>query len=154
MDLTNDDLMRGDYVIVHLGGKNEDGTEWEEDRIAMIVGIEEYNCADIVIRDDDGGWSNPTDVRVNCLSPIHLEKAFFVLNGFSEDDAYAILNVEDNQHLQYYYHEHRLRKIYTGVDEWQNHSKVYDIVFQCHCVYVHDFQHAMKMMGDKRKIKI
>ena len=90
MDLTNDDLMRGDYVIVHLGGKNEDGTEWEEYRIAMIVGIEEYNCADIVIRDDDGGWSNLTDVRVNCLSPIPLEKAFFVLNGFSEDDAYAI----------------------------------------------------------------
>ena len=155
MDLTTDDLMRGDYVIARFSSKNDDDTEWAEDRIAMIVGIGEYNCVDIVIREDDGSWSRPTDIRVNCLAPIPIEKAFLVLNGFSEDDMYARMNTDISHiHLEYYYFEKRLRRIYTGTDEWDNHSKVYDVIFQCHCTYVHEFQHGMKLAGERQKIKI
>jgi polygalacturonase len=33
---------------------------------------------------------------------------------------------------------------HEGVDEWQNHSKIRDVVCRCHCYYVHEVQQALR----------
>lgn len=67
---------------------------------------------------------------------------------------YATLRIDEHRHLEYYYHEHRLRKYYCGVDEWQNHAKVTDITFAVHCYSVHQLQHALRLAGVDKEINI
>lgn len=75
-------------------------------------------------------------------------------NGWSTDGMYAFLRIDEHLHLEYYYHEHRLRKYYCGVDEWQNHAKVTDITFAVHCYSVHQLQHALKLAGVDKEINL
>jgi hypothetical protein len=67
---------------------------------------------------------------------------------------YAFLRIDEHLHLEYYYHEHRLRKWYCGVDEWQNHAKVNDITFAVHCYSVHQLQHALRLAGVDKEINL
>lgn len=67
---------------------------------------------------------------------------------------YAVLKIDDDSWLEYYYHEHRLIKWWSGIDEWENYSKVKDITFQCYCIYVHELQHALKLCGIEKEIKL
>jgi uncharacterized membrane protein YkvA (DUF1232 family) len=78
------------------------------------------------------------------LFPIDLTPEIFQANGFSVDSGYAILNLGDGKWLEFYFHEHRFTMYYEGIDEWQNHSKVRDIVCRCHCYYVHEVQQALR----------
>ena len=75
-----------------------------------------------------------------------LEKNGFIGKG------YAIFKIDNHSFLEYYYHEHRFRKVWVGVDEWQNHSEVRDITFQCNCYYVHELQHALRLCGFDKEI--
>ena len=67
-------------------------------------------------------------------------------------EGYLYYDIDEHTYLEYYPHEHRLRKIYKGIDEWQNHSEVKDIVFQSTCRYLHEFQHDLLRCGIKKKV--
>lgn len=87
------------------------------------------------------------------IEPIPITPEILEKNGFS-GEGYAILKLDDDSWMEYYYHEHRLRKWWEGVDEWQNHAKVKDITFQCHCYYVHELQHALRLAGVEKEVVV
>jgi hypothetical protein len=82
---------------------------------------------------------------------ITLTDSILYRNGF-KIDGYAVLEIDTNTHLEYYLPEHRLRKVWRGIDEWDNHAEKTEITFQCHCFYVHELQHALKMCSIEKEI--
>lgn len=72
------------------------------------------------------------------LTPEILEKNGFCYDGY---DGYAILRLEDNSELLYYFHEYKLTRFYKS-----------EIIFRCQCVYVHQLQHALKLCGIDKEI--
>lgn len=88
------------------------------------------------------------------LHPIPITAEILEINGWSSDGMYATLRIDEHRHLEYYFHEHRLRKYYCGVDEWQNHAKVTDITFAAHCYSVHQLQHALRLAGIDKEINL
>lgn len=91
---------------------------------------------------------------IDHLEPIPITAEILKKNGWSTDGMYAILRIDEHRHLEYYYHEHRLRKYYCGVDEWQNHAKVTVITFAVHCYSVHQLQHALRLAGVDKEINL
>lgn len=92
--------------------------------------------------------------RVDEIDPIPITAEILGKNGWSTDGMYAIMRIDEHLHLEYYYHEHRLRKYYCGKDEWQNHAKVTDITFAVHCYSVHQLQHALRLAGVDTEINL
>lgn len=92
--------------------------------------------------------------NTNSIHPIPITAEILEKNGWSTDGMYAILRIDEHLHLEYYYYEHRLRKYYCGVDEWQNHAKVTDITFAVHCYGVHQLQHALRLAGVDKEINL
>ena len=88
------------------------------------------------------------------IEPIPITAEILDKNGWSNDGMYATLRIDEHRHLEYYYHEHRLRKYYYGIDEWQNHAKVTDITFAVHCYSVHQLQHALRLAGVDEEINL
>ena len=88
------------------------------------------------------------------IKPIPITAEILERNGWNSDGMYAFLRIDEHRHLEYYYHEHRLRKYYCGVDEWQNHAKVTDITFAAHCYSVHQLQHALRLAGVEEEITL
>ena len=88
------------------------------------------------------------------IHPIPITAEMLEKNGWSSDGMYARLRIDEQLHLEYYFHEHRLRKYYCGVDEWQNHAKVTDITFAAHCYSVHQLQHALRLAGVDKEINL
>lgn len=86
------------------------------------------------------------------LRPIPITPEILEANGWRNDGMYAILRIDEHLHLEYYYHEHRLRKWYCGIDEWGNHAKVNDITFQAHCYSIHQLQHILRLAGVDKEI--
>lgn len=123
--LKREDLMIGDYVAMTSYENNPEG---ETSFFQLKEG------ADI-------------DIADGLYEPISLTKEMFSKNGWTTDDGYAWLKLDEHLDLQFYFHEHRLHKIFEGVDEWENHSNVRDLTFQCNCSYVHQLQHALRMCG-------
>lgn len=80
------------------------------------------------------------------ITPIPLTTKILEKNGF-KGEGYLILELDEFSYLEYYPFEGRLRKIWHGIDEWNNHSDTKDITFQCHCKYVHELQHALRLCG-------
>ncbi len=74
------------------------------------------------------------------FQPITLTPEILEKNGF-ENQGYAILELEDDCILSYYFHEYRLTKYYKD-----------NILFRCECVYVHQLQHALKLCGIDKDI--
>lgn len=83
-------------------------------------------------------------VRIDLLEPIPLTQSILEVNGFKVD-GYANLNLQDGKWLEYYFHEHRFSMYYEGIDEWQNHSQVRDIVHRSQPFYVHELQHCLRL---------
>lgn len=100
-------------------------------------------------RNDKLSWA-----RIGLVRRIPLTREILEKNGFDCGDCYAYLRLNSDSWLQYYYFENRIRKFWAGIDEWQNHSEVTDITFQCHCRYVHELQHALKLCGINKEIKL
>ena len=94
------------------------------------------------------------DIHIDQLEPIPIMAEILEKNGWSSDGMYAFLRIDEHLHLEYYYHEHRLRKYYCGKDEWQNHAKVTDITFAAHCYSVHQLQHALRLAGVDKEINL
>ena len=92
--------------------------------------------------------------HVDHIEPIPITAEILEKNGWSTDGMYAFFRIDEHRHLEYYYHEHRLRKYYCGVDEWQNHAKVNNITFAVHCYSVHQLQHALRLAGVDKEINL
>lgn len=84
--------------------------------------------------------------NVQILHPIPITEELLEKNGFTVN-GYAIMTIDEHTWLEYYFFEHRLRRIWKGVDEWQNHSEVRDVTYQNHCHFVHELQHALRECG-------
>ena len=89
--------------------------------------------------------------EIDRCEPIPITHEILERNGFS-GEMYAILKIDENQWLEYYYHEHRICKWWRGIDEWNNHAEVREIVFQCQCHYVHELQMAFKLCKVNKEI--
>ena len=94
-----------------------------------------------------------TVVQEQELELIPLTKEILEKNGF-KIDMYSTLQLCDGKWLEYYHHESRLRMWWKGVDEWENHSIETSLIFQCHVWNVHELQHALRMCGIKKEIKL
>ena len=121
-----------------------------------------YGGIDYQVKSIDGAFERVTlignkeqrDESIYALHPISITAEILEKNGWSNDGMYATLRIDEHRHLEYYYHEHRLRKYYCGVDEWQNHAKVTDITFAVHCYSVHQLQHALRLAGVDEEINL
>lgn len=111
----------------------------------MSMKIDEVMLGDIV---SAGG--RPIHVTLAVLNnwsdnikPIPLTPEILEKNGFGCDinDGYAILRLEDNSELLYYFHEYKLTWFYKS-----------EIIFRCQCVYAHQLQHALKLSGIDKDI--
>ena len=116
---------------------------------AKITAIEDENCT-IWLKTNVGEFC----ASLKNVEPIPITAEILEKNGWSSDGMYAFLRIDEHRHLEYYYHEHRLRKYYCGVDEWQNHAKVNDITFAVHCYSVHQLQHALRLAGVDKEINL
>lgn len=129
--------------------------DWVQDKngkYAQILGIENWSDGYVLNVRING-------VDVGCVSassahPIPITPEILETNGWRNDGMYAILRIDEHLHLEYYYHEYRLRKWYCGIDEWANHAKVNDITFQAHCYSVHQLQHALRFAGVDKEITL
>lgn len=106
---------------------------------------ENYVYLDFDGNEGDLWESTPDELKGISLTKDILEKA-----GFSFDNGYWKLRINERSHLEYYPHEYRLRKWYVGIDEWNNHAKVKEITFACQCHYLHEFQNAFYMATKKQ----
>ena len=121
-----------------------------------------YGGIDYQVKSIDGAFERVTlignkeqrDESIYALYPILITAEILEKNGWSSDGMYATLRIDEHRHLEYYYHEHRLRKYYCGVDEWQNHAKVNNITFAVHCYSVHQLQHALRLTGVDKGINL
>lgn len=131
------ELMIGDWVIGSIGDRG---------RVVAIDDEDEYKTHHGSVRIEysedyagNGEWADK-------ISPIPLTAEILEKNGF-KGEVYMTLDLDESSYLEFYGFEHRLRKIWNGVDEWNNHSASRDITFQCQCYYVHELQHALRMCG-------
>lgn len=134
------DLSVGDWVINHRGYPT---------KVQVITSDGNLLCGEL-----DAKSEHCTHLWVQDIKPIPITAEMLEKNGWSIDGMYAFLRIDEHRHLEYYYHEHRLRKYYCGVDEWQNHAKVTDITFAVHCYSVHQLQHALRLAGVDKEINL
>lgn len=122
---------------------------------SLIDNVEHFDawCKVKQLRDCDLDVVGFKELKYDEIIPIPLTAEILEKNEFI-GMPYAVLKIDDDSWLEYYYHEHRLIKWWSGIDEWENHSKVKDITFQCHCIYVHELQHALKLCGIEKEIKL
>lgn len=87
-----------------------------------------------------------SDYIIGLLEPIPITPEILEGIGFKVD-GYAILNLQDGKWLEYYFHEHRFSMYCEGIDEWQNHSQVRDIIHRSYPFYANELQHAFRLCG-------
>ncbi len=151
------DLSVGDWVGIDQAELNIPSTDLAAAYIEKLLkpiwvkGISEDSDTVLAGIETVDGWGS---IMLKCeyLKPIPVTAEILEKNGWSTDGMYAFLRIDEHLHLEYYYHEHRLRKYYCGVDEWQNHAKVTDITFTAHCYSVNQLQHALRLAGVDKEI--
>lgn len=133
------DLSVGDWVLNRKGFPT---------KVQVITSEGNMRCG------EDAKPEHSVHIWITDVSPIPITPEILEKNGWSTDGMYAFLRIDEHLHLEYYYHEHRLRKYYCGKDEWQNHAKVNDITFAAHCYSIHQLQHAMRLAGVDKEINL
>lgn len=88
------------------------------------------------------------------IEPIPIDRDLMCKLGWMGDSSYLIIRIDDNSYFQFYMYEKRLRRIWKGTDEWQNHSYVTDIIFQCHTQYLHQLQNALVLAGNQIELNV
>lgn len=136
MELKISDLSVGDWIHHDF---------YEVDMRVVTI----YRDTERIIAESSSGYG--VTCHIDHFSPSPITPEILEANGW-HNGMYAILRIDEHLHLEYYYHEHRLRKWYCGVDEWENHAKVNDITFQAHCYSVHQLQHALRLAGVDKEI--
>lgn len=96
-------------------------------------------------------FGSALSAEIDRCEPIPITPEILEKNGF-KGKMYAVLDISPDLYLEYYYHEHRLREWWTGIDEWNNHAEVKEIVFKCQCHYIHELQHALRLCGIEKEI--
>lgn len=132
------ELMIGDWVMVN---------DVDHPNPMQVDGMYKKNGAYYAVLSSD------LSADADMIEPIRLTNEILEKNGFY-GMPYAFLKIEDDKWLEYYYHEHRLREFWSGIDEWQNHSKIQERTFQCTCKYVHELQHALRMCNIDKTIEL
>lgn len=133
-----------DAKELRIGNWVYDGERTQFPMYVRAIG-EDYVYLDFDGNEGDLWESTPDELKGISLTKDILEKA-----GFSFDNGYWKLRINEHSHLEYYPHEYRLRKWYVGIDEWNNHAKVKEITFVCQCYYLHEFQNAFYMATKKQ----
>ena len=108
---------------------------------------------DYVYLNFEGNEGDVWECKPEDLQGIKLTKGILEKVGFSYDNGYWRLRTNEDTYLEYYPHEYRLRRWYTGVDEWNNHARVREITFEYQCHYLHEFQNAF-YMATMQELKI
>ena len=144
------DLSVGDWVEFHRKQGIYIAPPLFDHANAQIVGT--HRGAEVSLLVD--GKREFMAIPLSAIRPIPISAEILEKNGWSTDGMYAFLRIDEHRHLEYYYHEHRLRKYYCGVDEWQNHAKVNNITFAVHCYSVHQLQHALRLAGVDKGINL
>lgn len=93
-----------------------------------------------------------TDINSEKLKPIHISENSLKKAGFSKN-LYYYKRIDEHTFLEFYMHEWRFRKYWQGVDEYNNHTKVREIPFQCQCHYIHELQNAY-YLSTKKELSI
>ena len=88
------------------------------------------------------------------IEPILIDRDLMRKLGWMGDSSYLIIRIDDNSYFQFYMYEKRLRRIWKGTDEWQNHSYVTDIIFQCQTQYLHQLQNALVLAGNQIEMNV
>lgn len=128
------DLMIGDYLYDEFG--NICVVRYLAD-VITLENLEGPNAGEMILGTEFEG--------------ITLTASVLYRNGF-KIDGYAVLEIDKETHLEYYFPEHSLRKVWCGIDEWDNHAEKAEITFQCQCFYVHELQHALRLCGIDKEI--
>lgn len=89
-----------------------------------------------------------TDIDSERLKPIRISEEILTKAGFSKN-LYFYKRIDEHTFLEFYMHEWRFRRYWQGVDEYNNHAKVREIIFQCQCHYVHELQNAYYLSTNK-----
>lgn len=135
------DLMIGDWVNLIFDADYKTGESICAP--AQVTGINKDGTIDVNCTFDKSesmqdGW----DLKL--IEPIPLTKEILHKNSFY-GEVYLWINAGDEKTLEYYPFEHRLSL-------WYGEEKNQEILFKCHCFYVHEFQHALKMCGIEKEI--
>ena len=88
------------------------------------------------------------------IEPILIDRDLMRKLGWMGDSSYLTIRIDDNSYFQFYMYEKRLRRIWKGTDEWQNHSYVTDIIFQCQTQYLHQLQNALVLAGNQIELNV
>lgn len=88
------------------------------------------------------------------ISPIEITKESLKAAGFIQNLCYWDYHVDEQIKLQYYFHEHRLERLWYGRDEWYNHKWFRDVSVRLRCYYLHELQHACRECGINIKWKV
>ena len=131
LNLTSEDLMVGDWVKYNPNVFNED--EYEPAKPLVNTRIEGGEDIDLAIEE--------------CYSAIPIDEEILGKNGFNVFGLFfAYLDLDDVNYFEYYYAEHRFRKVRRKTyNDGNTETKEYEIEFQCKCKYVHELQHAFRM---------
>lgn len=135
--MTVTELQIGDYVALKANPTNPY-------KIAGLNFNDNKKYETIYIQSLETGVVFETPIEK--LVGIKLTKAILKKNSW-KNNFYSTLIIDEKKDLQYYWQEHRLRCIWHGIDEYNNHAKVSEITFQCNIRYVHELQHALKLCG-------
>lgn len=149
-ELKISDLSIGDWVEFHRTKGICIALPLFDKAYAQVIGT--HRGAEVSLLVD--GKREFMAIPLSAIQPIPITPEILEKNGWSTDGMYAFLRIDEHLHLEYYYHEHRLRKYYCGKDEWQNHAKVNDITFAAHCYSIHQLQHAMRLAGVDKEINL
>lgn len=98
-------------------------------------------------------FGSALSAEIDRCEPIPITPEILEKNGFV-GKPYAFYKNDEHSWLEYYYHEHRLQKWWKGVNEWNNHAEVAEILFQCQCHYVHELQHALNLCKANKTIEL
>lgn len=137
------DLMIGDWVNLNFDVDYKTGKSIYAP--AQITGINKNGTIDVNCTYDKSesmqdGW----DLKL--IEPIPLTKDILHKNGFC-GEVYLWISAGDEKILEYYPFEHRLSL-------WHSEEKNQEILFKCHCFYVHELQHALKLCRIEKEIVV
>ena len=112
------------------------------------------NDGEVELEFDDEYNYRCRGASVDDLKPIPITAEILEKNGWWVGRMHATLRVDEHIDLEYYFHEHQLRKWYCGKDERENHQVISEITMRCQCRYIHQLQYALRLAGVDKEINL
>ena len=111
-------------------------------QVVAVFGERNGTICDLDL-DFEGNEGGVWECKADEVVPIPITDEFLKTNGFEKIAMYHYLYLSNRDYLQYYPHECILRKYYKG-----------ELLFQCHCRYVHRLQQALRLCGIDKEIQL